>query len=95
MRLVRRDVRPGGVPVVMPALWLEGTLLRGRSLDPRAVLVAVMCMWELAGLAGWCPTITSVWHRLREHKIGRLGLWLFAGWVIEHLWAEGRGITRA
>ena len=58
--------------------------------DLRVWLVAAACVWELAGLAGVVPTITAVWHRLRTHKLGRLVLWMLAGWVIEHLWAEGR-----
>lgn len=59
--------------------------------DWRTGLVAVLAAWELVAIVtGKVPTITNVWHRLRCHKIGRLVLWLFAGWTIEHLWAEGR-----
>ncbi|MCX7621197.1 MAG: hypothetical protein N2037_10190 [Acidimicrobiales bacterium] len=90
MRALRGAVRPGGVEVALPALRMEGVVLRRRARDPRALIVAAMCVWELAGLAGLVPTITAVWHRMREHKVGRLLLWMFAGWVIEHLWAEGR-----
>ena len=59
--------------------------------DWRAVVVLVMCAWEIMGiLTRPIPTITEIWHRLRVHKVGRLGLWLMLGWLIEHLFGENR-----
>lgn len=59
--------------------------------DWRAAVVLVLCSWEITGiLTRKVPTITEVWHRLRVHKIGRLGLWLILGWLIEHLFGENR-----
>lgn len=59
--------------------------------DWRAWLVAALSAWELVALvSGRIPTITRVWHRLRDHKVGRLALWLALGWLVEHLFGEGR-----
>lgn len=65
--------------------------IHGEALDWRAILVAGLCTYEVTAIAtGKVPTITAVWHKLREDKIGRLGLWLALGWLIEHLFGEGR-----
>jgi len=67
------------------------THLDGQALDWRACVVAAACAYEVAAIvSGKVPTITAIWHRLREDKIGRLGLWLLLGWAVEHLFGEGR-----
>jgi hypothetical protein len=49
------------------------------------------CVYEIGSIAsGRYPTITAIAHRLRVHREGRLVLWLFLGWLIEHLFGEGR-----
>ena len=63
--------------------------------DWRAALVAFLCSYEVVAIflsrTGYAPpTITAVCHRLRTHQVGRLGLWLALGWLIEHLFGEGR-----
>ena len=59
--------------------------------DRRAWVVAGAAVWELAALGtGLVPTITAVAHRLRTHPVGRLGLWLVLGWLVEHIFGEDR-----
>lgn len=59
--------------------------------DRRAWVVAFAAGWELAALGtGRVPTITAVAHRLRIHPVGRLGLWLLLGWLVEHIFGENR-----
>lgn len=60
--------------------------------DRRAWVVVVVAAWELVAiLTGRLPTITHVVHRWRTHKTARLGIWLVLGWLVEHLFGEGRG----
>jgi hypothetical protein len=64
---------------------------RGDEWDWRVLVVLGACVYETGAIVtGRYPTITAIWHRLREHKVGRLGLWLALGWLIEHLFGEGR-----
>jgi len=59
--------------------------------DWRALVVLGACTWEITAiLSGRLPTITAVWHRFRTHRLGRLGLWLALGWLVEHLFGENR-----
>lgn len=59
--------------------------------DPRVIVVAGVAAWELVAIGtGKVPTVTSVAHRLRVHPVGRLGLWLVLGWLVEHIFGEGR-----
>jgi len=65
--------------------------MEGRAVDWRAMVVAGACAYEVVAIVSTrVPTITAIWHRLRDDKIGRLGLWLVLGWLIEHLFGEGR-----
>lgn len=59
--------------------------------DRRALVVILAAAWELVALAtGWVPTITAVVWKLRTRKLGRLTVWLLLGWLVEHLFGEGR-----
>jgi len=60
--------------------------------DWRGALVGAACAYEAAALVsgGRIPTITRVAWRARVHRAGRLGLWLVFGWLVEHIFGEGR-----
>ena len=63
--------------------------------DRRVWLIVAACVWELVALASGFPTITAIVHRLRVHRVGRIGVWLLLGWLIEHLFGEGRSTAGA
>jgi hypothetical protein len=63
----------------------------GDDRDWRVLVVLGGCVYEIVAiLSRKIPTITSIAHRLRVHHVGRFALWLLFGWLIEHLFGEGR-----
>lgn len=57
------------------------------------MLVGLLCGYEVVALTAHSdrlPTLTEVAWRLRSHKLGRFVLWLIFGWLIEHIFGEGR-----
>lgn len=64
--------------------------------DWRAGLIVFLCAYEITAIVlghsrrPRIPTITAICHDARSHRIARLGLWLTLGWLIEHLFGEGR-----
>jgi hypothetical protein len=64
-----------------------------REIDWRVVVVSVLCGYEVLSLASnsdRLPSLTQISWRMRVHRLGRFILWLIFGWLIEHIFGEGR-----
>lgn len=60
-----------------------------RDWDPRVVLVAGLCVYEVAAIAsGRVPTITALAWKLRKHPVGHVAIWGALGWLSWHLLVE-------
>jgi len=57
------------------------------------MLVGVGCAYEVVALMAddeRIPPLTHIAWRLRTDRFGRFLLWLLFGWLIEHIFGEGR-----
>ena len=63
------------------------------SRDWRVALVGAACVYEVVALSAnsdRLPSLTQISWRLRVHRLGRFALWVTFGWLIEHIFGEGR-----
>lgn len=59
------------------------------KVDPRAVVVAGLCVYEtFAIVTGKAPTLTSLAWQARKHTAGRIAIWNVVGYLAWHLMVE-------
>jgi threonine dehydrogenase-like Zn-dependent dehydrogenase len=50
----------------------------------QVAVLAAGCAYEIVALATPLPTITAMIQRAGRHRVGRVAVWLWVGYVSEH-----------